>query len=184
MILKSLTILGHRTFINGFFKQFPQHRQYKTFSPKPFTKLIHEFHCDFIESVLSNRAGADLPLRMGNLKMIAFKSRGYLNFANYKKGEGFISKFSNNHTEGLTGKIFYSNHATKYRLKDKTIWTFEPEAPFKKKASISFLENYLKYEYSPSRLKISYNNSEFNLQDLNKEKIKIFLKTYDEFYMN
>ena len=182
MIPKSLVILGHRPFVNGFFKKFPQHKQFKTFSPKPFTDLIREFHQDFIGEVLNNREGADIPLKMGNLRMISYKpTNHYPNFDKYKQGT--ITKFVNNHTEGLSGKIVYSNHETKYRLKDKMIWSFEPEVPFKKRASLAFVINYLRYAFSPNRAKLKYVNHEIDLKEIKDNKIKSFLKNYNEFYI-
>lgn len=183
MIPKSLTILGRRPFVNGFFKKFPQHKLFKTFSPKPFTELIHAFHEDFIDQVLNNREGVDMPLKMGNLKIISYKpTRNYPNFRKYN--EGMMSKFVNNHTEGLNGKIVYSNHATKYRLKDKIIWSFEPEVPFKKKASLSFSVDYLKYMFSPNRSKLKYVTHELDLKEIKDIKIKNFLNNYNELYIS
>lgn len=180
MFPKSLTILGHRPFVNGFFKKFPQYKQFKTFSPKPFTDLVHAFHEDFIEEVINSREGVDMPLKMGNLKIISYKpNNNYLNFSRYRQGE--ITKFVNNHTEGLSGKIVYSNYSNRYKLKDKSIWSFEPEVPFKKKVSVAFIVNYLRYSFSPNRGKIKYLRTEISTKEINDKKIKDFLKTYDEF---
>ena len=181
MIPKALTILGYRNFVNAFFKKFPQHISYKQWSPKPFTELIHVFHEEFIEAVIENREGADLPLKMGNIKIVSYKTRKrYPNFKNYLKGEP-LTRFTNNHTDGLNCKILYNNDSAKYRLKDKKIWIFEPERPFQLKVSRAFADNFNKYAYSPNTVKTKTLNSEINRKHLINKKIDNFLQTYNEF---
>lgn len=185
MIPKALTILGYRKFINEFFKKFPQHLQLKTWSPKPFTALIHAFHEDFIQAVIDNRDGADLPLKLGNIKIVAYKSnRRYPNFKNHLHTGAPITGFVNNHTEGLNCKLLFDNKPAKYKLKDKRIWAFVPEVSFKKKISKSFVDNYNKYIYSPNTTKVRFAVRDMNLKDVNDKKIKEFLITHNEFYLN
>lgn len=181
VIPKALTILGYRAFVNSFFKKFPQHKAYKQWSPKPFTKLIHAFHEEFVNAVIENREGADLPLKMGNIKIISYKThKRYPNFKNYLKGEP-VTSFTNNHTNGLNCRIIYSNKSGKYRVKDKNIWGFDPERPFQLKVSRAFVNNFNRYTFSPNTSETKIKNIEAGRKHLIEKKVSNFLQTYNEF---
>lgn len=185
--LKSLSISGTRDFVRGFFKEFPQHLDHKPKQPgsfSEFTKIIKQFHDDFTDAVVQNRDGAELPLKMGKVFVVAFKSKkSPVNFSNYKtKGE--ISNHTNNHTDGWVAKIVYSNHDNKYRLKDKCIWELKRDVAFKKKVSEHFSKNYMMYMISPDKRKIFYDDLECIIRDEKNARIERFLKNYDEFNVN
>lgn len=176
-------ILGIRTFFREFFRRFPQHIQYKTKSPKDFTRIIKQFHSDFTDAVINNRYGADLPLKYGNIRIVSYKkNREYLNQEMFDK-EGIVTGFSNNHTNGLCCKIQYRNKGNKYKFKDKVLWAFFADRPFKKKVSKAFRENYQKYIFSPNRGQINKKANIFNWKVVNDSNIEKFLLDYNEFEM-
>lgn len=180
----SLAILGTRPFVREFFRKFPQHQQFKTKFPKDFTRIIEEFHLDFIQAVVDNRSGADLPLKCGNLKIIAFKkTRDYPNFSFYRK-EGITTGFTNNHTGGLSCKIVFSNKSNRYKIKDKIMWSFQAEVPFKKRVSEAFKANYQKYMFSANIFQIKKKNNFYKWKDLTDEHIEKYLIDYNEFEIN
>lgn len=166
-----------------FFRLFPQWAHFETKSMKDCSIIIREFHNDFIQAVAEERYGVELPLNMGKLFVISYKSRPYMNFTNFGK-EGEISKFTNNHTDGHACKIVYQNSDRRYQIKDKKLWNFEPEAKFRKIVSKEFAKNHTKYIFSPNRSKINDNNLKNIYQNNENRKIDKFLLTYDEFKMN
>lgn len=177
----SLSILGTRPFVREFFRKFPQHKQYDKKLAKDFTAIIKEFHSDFIQAVVDNRHGADFPLKCGNLKIIAFKkTRDYPNFGLFNK-EGLTVGFTNNHTNGLSCKIVFSNKSNRYKLKDKIMWAFQAEVPFKKRVSEAFKANYQKYMFSANIAQIKKKNDFYKWKDLTDEHIEKFLIDYNEF---
>lgn len=181
MIPLSFPILGLRPFVNGFFKKFPQYKEYDTKRPKDFTDIIKEFHKDLIQEVIDNRYGVDLPLKSGRLRILSFKkNRQYPNFTQYTE-TGLTGGFSNIHTDGLSCKIVYSNMGNRYRMKDKIIWAFLPEAGFSKRVSDAFRLHYNRYIFSPNRNAIKKRNTEFNWKNITEENIEKFLLSYNEF---
>lgn len=179
---KGFGILGDRNFIRKFYNQFPQYKEFwDNYHTKDFAKVIKQFHNDFIDAVISNRHGADLPLSMGNLSIISYKTpEPYVNFTQYPKLKQ-VSNFTNNHTDGLSCKIVYNSHERRYRFKDKRIWAFHPEKPFKSKVSKAFAKNYTRYVFSPNRRDSFYELLDYKLRDEADVRIEKFLKTYDEF---
>lgn len=182
MIPKAFPLTGLRSYLSDFFKKFPQHSQFNTRRPKDITDLIKEFHKDLIQEVIDNRYGVILPLRVGLLRIVSFKKKRYYpNFTRYGS-TGVTTGFSNNHTDGLSCKIVYSNK--NYKLKDKILWSFVPEVPFKKKVSKAFEKNYNRYIFSPDTKLVDKRVSDFKWRDLTDETIKEFMYGYNEFEIN
>lgn len=179
----SLSILGVRAFVNGFFKKFPQYSEYKTNRPKDYTEIIKAFHSDLIQAVIDNRYGANMPLKFGNLKLVAFKrTRDYPNFNLYRQGK--VGGFTNNHTDGLSCKIVYTNKSNRFKLKDKIMWAFYPEDIFSKRVSKAFSQEYQKYIISPNIRQIQKKEDFFKWKQLTDDHIEEYLKSYNEFEIN
>lgn len=183
MGLKSLSILRSRMFMYRFYRLFPQWNEFETKYTKDCSIVIKEFHKDLMKAVATERYGVELPLNMGKLFVISYKSRPYTNFIKFSK-EGELSKFTNNHTDGHTCKIVYQNSDRKYQLKDKKIWDFEVCTEFRKIVSKEFAKDYTRYIFSPNRVKINNNNLKNIYKQHEDKKIEKFLLTYDEFKMN
>lgn len=175
-----------RGFMTAFFKTFPQHKSHKPKTQKvtPITDVIHKFNENFMDAVIDNRYGAELPLLMGKVMLIAYKpNRPYPNFVNYS-----VSKqtgiFTNFHTDGLVCRLRYTKWEARYRFKDKKMWTFVPTTGFKKKASKAFASDHKRYVVNYNVSKRFYDELDFKLKDVNDRKIEEYLKTYDELYIN
>lgn len=181
MKILAAKITGLRGFVTNFFRKFPQYKQYKTKQPKDFTWIINEFHSDFIDAVIKNRYGADLPLKFGNIRIISYKqNRVYPNLLLFQQKNVKVG-FSNNHTNGLNCKIQYRNKGNRYKFKDKIIWAFFPQQSFSKRVSQAFREDYNKYIFSPNRGQIKKKLNEFNWKNISDENIEKFLISYNEF---
>ena len=182
MELKTFSSFKTKLLTYRFFVQFPHWKQFDTGKIKDFSTIIKEFHKDLIKAVVTTRQGVELPLRMGKLMVISYRSnRSYPNFRMYRTG--VITNYSNNHTDGLKCKLMYTNYERRYRVKDKYLWEFVPEAGFKKEISKAFVQNYNMYVNNPIR-SISTLGSEYKLKDEIEARIAKFLLTYDEFAMN
>lgn len=182
MLPNSFTITGSRRLEVGFFRSFPQHQEHNTHRPVELSNIIRHFHSEFVDAVIENRHGAELPLLMGKFTIYAYKSRGYLDFGRYKSSKE-IFKFINNHTDGLNCKLAYESMERRYRFKDKTMWKFYPSVSFKKRVSEAFRKNHAKYIYSPDRTSRFYDALDFKLKDINDRKIQEYLKNYDELHI-
>ncbi len=178
--IRSFTFSTDHTFLPGFFKKYPQYLPFKK-SKKDLVAVIKKFHENYVDEVIDNRQGAELPLLMGKFSILAYKSKGYLDFS--QKKLGIITRHINTHTDGLTCKLSYERHSNRYRFKDKAMWTFIPSCAFKKRVSSAFLKQHTKYIYSPDRVKPFYDALDFKLKDINDRKIEEYLKDYDELYI-
>ena len=156
---------------------------FNTGKPKDLTQIIKQFHSDFIETALGEREGVELPLAMGKVVMVSYKTPSYNNYKQFRKG-ALITKHTNNHTDGLNCKIFYSNAPKRYRFKDKVMWAFEPHYKFSKAASVSFAANHVFYKYSPDSRQTFYRRMTFNAEEKRMSKIEAYLKKFDELCIN
>lgn len=175
------TIVGTRDFLRAFFRTYPQYEEFRPEYPKVLTNVIKEFHADFIEAVIDNRFGADMPLMCGNFKIVSYKSkRKFFNYFAFKN-TGKYEVFNNNHTNGLSCKVLFTNNGHRYKLKDKMIWAFYPSIKFSRTVSKAFSENYHKYIFSPNRGDGRKKQDIFTRKKLSDDAIEEFLKTYNEF---
>lgn len=178
---KALPLLGLRSFFRGFFKKFPQYSQFNTKRSKDLTNIINQFHFDLGEEIINNRYGIDLPLKCGHIQIVSFKrNRPYFNPSAFTK-QNILTSWTNNHTNGLSCKIVYRNRSNRYKLKDKRIWEFKFEAPFKKRVSKAFSLNYNNYIFSPNRAQIKKKSDKFNWKKITDDNIEEFLINYNEF---
>lgn len=182
MFPNSFKITGSRALEVGFFRAYPQHSQYNTHRPVDLTKVIRQFHNEFVDAVIENRHGAELPLLMGKFTIYSYKSRGYMDFARFKSSKQ-LSKFINTHTDGLTCRLAYESMERRYRFKDKSMWKFYPSVLFKKRVSEAFRANHSRYIYSPDKTSRYYDALDFKLKDINDRKIQEYLNNYDELYI-
>lgn len=183
MKLKSLSVVSNRMFMYRFFKKFPQYAHLNTGKTRDVSAVIKTFHEELIDTVINFRYGVELPLKSGKIMVVSYKASNYPNFAVYNKHKT-AAEFTNNHTDGLNCKIFYTNRQARYRVKDRYIWEFIPERPFKKKVSQAFAKDYNKYIFSPGRQIGFYNHLDAKIKQADENKIEKFLVTYDEFNMN
>lgn len=184
MKLKTLSILNSRAIIYGFYKLFPKWKQYYTGKTSDFGKVIKEFHNQFSDAVAVERYGVELPLKIGKMLVVAYKSdKKYPNFGRYNS-TGDKTAYSNNHTDGLKCKLLYMNNERRYQLKDRILWEFKPEIVFRQKVSKAFAANYNNYIVTPAKGEIHFKQLEYKLRDAMEIKVRKFLSTYNEFELN
>ncbi len=150
---------------------------------KDFTKVINAFHQEYIKAVTEHRYGAELPLNLGKHMIVSYRSKR--NYPRFKGPSDTLPTIHTNlATDGLKCKLVYSNHDSRYRFKDKYIWEFAPEVPFKKEVSKAFVANHNMYIFNPNKADIFYRGLDFKLRSNAEAKIEKFLLTYDEFELN
>jgi hypothetical protein len=167
-------------FSHRFFNAFPQWKGFDTGKMADLTRIVKEFHTDFIDCVCTDRNGVELPKNMGKFMIVSYKSdKMYPCFRGPRDREPL--RYSNDHTDGLKCKLVFTNHDRRYRVKDRFIWSFEPEVRFKQAVSKAFRANYNMFSFSPDRM-IGYKMELISKnRDAEKAQIQKFLKTYNEF---
>lgn len=88
---------------------------------------------------------------------------------------GKVLRNKNWDTDGNIGKIFYTNWSTKYRFKNRELWSFVASREFKRSVAREYPKNWTKYIKMQSKIKISH------LYDPNPNSTRKALKDYDEF---
>jgi hypothetical protein len=164
-----------------FYRLFAKWKEYETNKMKDFTNIVKEFHSDLIQAVTEERYGVEMPLKSGKLMVISYRSRrNYPRFsAGYKDTNP--SYHMNYATDGLKCKIIYSNHERRYRVRDRYMWSFEPETNFRKKVSQAFVKDHNRYIFSPDRIPGKFLKIEMENIDTMKIRVQKFLAGYDEF---
>lgn len=146
---------------------------------RDLTRIVQEFHQDVIDAVCEHRGGVEMPKNTGLLMIIGYRSsRQYPRFRG--PADRHPTPYSNNHTDGLKCKIVYSNHERRYRVKDRYIWAFEPEAKFSKAVSRAFAAGYTRFTFSPDKPGFAQKVDMWKEQE-QEEKLNRFLETYNEF---
>lgn len=147
---------------------------------KDFTKIIHEFHKDYIEAVTQERYGVELPLKLGKHMVVSYRSkRPYPAFRGPFDRNPLV--YLNNATDGLKCKLVFTNSDHRYRVKDRYIWSFEPEVNFKKAVSKAFVQNHKNYIFSHDNQEAKSRQWDLKSREITDARIAKFLLTYDEF---
>jgi hypothetical protein len=131
------------------FKRYKEKYPESRLTYKDFSGFLLE-HVELItEEVCSDRDGVKLPYAIGNFFIGACKPKSTP--IDYKKSQqyGIQVKANNFETNGLLGKIFFTNYAEgkrKYKIANRKVWGFAPARRFKLKVSGSFKKNFQYYK--------------------------------------
>ncbi len=126
----------NRNVYNEFLEKFPEH---KGLLYKEFETIIRTFHKNLVQGIADNRAGVDLPERMGRLIIIscARPKNGMIDMK-ASMDAGKVIKHKNWDSHHRLMKIIYSNADNQYMMKNKAIWYLNLIRPNKKTLSDAF----------------------------------------------
>lgn len=132
------------------------HVSLKQLTDQQIKAIVHTAGALVQQKVMENRDGFELPEQLGYLFLGAVPATKERN-VDYKKSIelGKLVHHQNWETDNLTGKIFYTNYAAKYRFKFHELWQFTAVRQFKKAASKAFLADYSRYVKTDNLLKVS-----------------------------
>jgi hypothetical protein len=166
-----------------FFDNFKKtHSKYKNMDNKLFRKIIKRFNQVLYQTVIDTRDGVQLPEQIGWL-FIGTCQRSKKENIDYAKSNKYGIAVTNNNwdTDGKLAKIFFSNYAPKYKMKNREFWGFVASREFKRSVAKAYPENWNMYVQALPTLKIykTYNSAIYK-EHLNKINKKA-LKGYNEF---
>jgi hypothetical protein len=177
---KVLNVLNKELW-KSFLIKYPQ---YKGLTYKNFKKIIGDSNRVLWENVINNRDGVELPESLGFIFLGScyVKNKNKVNI-NYGKSIKEGIKISNNNWEsdGLLGKIFYTNYSVKYKVQDRQIWTFVPCRYFKRSVAKEYPENWTKYVKVDDRMKVSRLYTKITYKNYLTELTNKNLVNYNEF---
>jgi len=169
---KTLGILNKETF-----KEFKDKRPlYSHIDNSKLKNIIKLYNRALWEGVIEHRDGVELPDSLGYIFIGTCPPAKTVNIDYSKSNEyGKVLRNKNWETDGNIGKIFYTNWSTKYRFKNRELWSFTACRDFKRSVAKEYPKNWSKYVKMQSKMKVSH------LYDPNSKNTNKALKDYDEF---
>ena len=169
---KTLGILNKETF-----KEFKDKRPlYSHIDDSKLKNIIKLYNRALWEGVIEHRDGVELPDSLGYIFIGTCPPAKTVNIDYSKSNEyGKVLRNKNWETDGNIGKIFYTNWSTKYRFKNRELWSFTACRDFKRSVAKEYPNNWTKYVKMQSKMKVSH------LYDPNSKNTNKALKDYDEF---
>jgi hypothetical protein len=127
---------------NEFKVKYPK---YKDLTFAQFRNVIKHHSEKIYETVIHTRDGIKLPENLGILVGSSCRKVGSDSpYKSYSTANGEKLE-ANLKTDGLLGKIFYTNYTEKGILKDRVLWSFTPIRKFKRSFSANFENNWMNY---------------------------------------
>ena len=167
------------------FKNFKEkYPQYKDLTYNVFKKIISEANEKIRTSIIEYRDGVELPeslgyIFIGSCSMLK-KDRENINYGKSIKAGAKITNI-NWDSDGLLGKIFYTNYAVKYKVQDRQIWNFIPCRNFKRHVARTYPENWPKYVKIANTLKVSKLYYALTVKSYQEQIDKNNIEFYNEF---
>ena len=154
--------------INEFKEKYPA---YKNIDNNKLKSIIKIYNKKLWEGVIKYRDGVELPDSLGYLFIGTCKPSNNIN-TNYalSKQYGKVLQNKNWETDGNIGKIFYTNWSTKYRFKNRELWTFTAIRNFKRTVAKEYPKNWQKYVFMKNKYKVAhlYNKK------IDKDKLSVY----------
>jgi len=144
-------------YTHNFLKEFiEKHPQYKGMTMDNALDILTNFHGKLWNHALHNRDGVELPEGLGYLFIgtCASAKKYNVDFGNSIKN-GVITKHRNFESDNYLGKIFYTNFASKYKFKNREMWSFTATREFKRSVPEVYRENWKNYVHVESGRNIS-----------------------------
>jgi hypothetical protein len=143
----------NREFLAKFRTKYPQ---YKDVSDEDLKRVIRTLHKNIRTAVIDNRNGVELMNSMGILFVGSCKSSSSKNIDYSRSATHDVPVAHRNwNTDGFVCKIFYTNFAVKYKVKNRELWAFDPCKDFSKETSKTYRENHTRYMVVNNKVRIS-----------------------------
>jgi hypothetical protein len=148
----SLGLMNASVFLE-FKNKYPQ---YKNIPDEKLKEIVYEFNGQMWEAAIDCRDGVELPEGLGNVFIGSCKTPVKIN-RDHQTSEKLGTTVQNRNlaTDGYLAKIFYTNHKTKYRFRNRNLWVFKGDRKFTNTVSSVYKEEWPKYIVVEDYRKIS-----------------------------
>jgi hypothetical protein len=128
-------------FISQFIKKYPK---YEKISKTEYKNIIRKFNEAVWKKVIEERDGVRLPENIGVIFIgsCAPPKNSYNPDFNLLHTKEIVASNKNWETDGNLAKIFFLNHAEKYKYRFKDYWAFKPGRIFKRTVAKEFPKNW------------------------------------------
>jgi hypothetical protein len=161
-----------------------KHPQYKDLTYSTFKHIISKANEKIRNSIIEFRDGVELPESLGYIFIGSCstlkKGRENIDYGKSIKAGTKISNI-NWDSDGLLGKIFYTNYAVKYKVSDRQIWNFVPCRQFKRSVAKAYPESWTKYLKVANTLRVSKLYHALTAKDYREAEDKNNMEFYNEF---
>jgi len=145
-------------------------------------KIINMFNNKLWNGTIEFREGVELPHSLGYLFIGTCPPSQRLNTDySLSKKYGKVIQHKNWETDGNTGKIFYTNYATKYRFKNRELWRFNGVRQYCRKVAQEYPKNWNKYIVMKDKVRIADLYKRELMSTKVKKEIPKSLSDYNEF---
>jgi len=165
------------------FKQFTEkYPQYIDVDYKIFNKVIKKDNENIWKSIVELRDGVKLREGLGNIIIVGCNP-SKREVIDYKRSEeaGHKVLHKNWECDNHLAKIIYTNYGTKYKFRNRELWSFFAVRQFKRAGSKEFRKDYKKFVHLASGVKASRLFSNKPYIDFVIPVKEIDLTNYDEF---
>jgi len=169
---KTLGLLNKETF-----KEFKERKPvYANIDNSKLKEIIKLYNKALWEGVIKHRDGVTLPDSLGYIFIGTCPPAKTVNIDYSTSNEyGKVLRNKNWETDGNICKIFYTNWSTKYRFKNRDLWSFTANREFKRTVAQEYPKNWTKYLKMQNKIKVS------QLYDPDINSTNKAFKSYDEF---
>jgi len=160
-------------FLDEFKKEYPQ---YATVTNDQVMDILENFHGKMWNHALHNRDGIELPKGLGYIFLgtCASAKKPGIDFGALIK-DNLKKKHLNFESDNKLAKIFYTNFSSKYKFRNREMWSFTATRDFKRSVPQVYRENWKTYvEVESGRNIYRYIN-----KAIKNDYMKAFIETYE-----
>ena len=169
----------NKEFFNELKKRYPK---YKNLTETEIRKIIKSFNILVYQNVIEKRNGIQLPEQVGWLFIGSCQKskKQNINFAKSLK-YGVTVTNNNFETDEKLAKIFFTNFAQKYKMKNREYWSFVACREFKRSVAKNYCDNWNMYIVVDSTKKLNTAYSKEFFKNKIKNENEKSLINYNEF---
>ena len=169
----------NKEFFNEFKERYPK---YKHLTETEIRKIIKSFNILVYQNVIEKRNGIQLPEQVGWLFIGSCQKskKQNINFAKSLK-YGVTVTNNNFETDEKLAKIFFTNFAQKYKMKNREYWSFVACRDFKRSVAKNYCDNWNMYIVVDSTKKLNTAYSKEFFKNKIKNENEKSLINYNEF---
>ncbi len=162
-----------------------KHPRYADLSYATFSNIIHTDNTNIYKTVIKERDGVELRSSLGYIFVgsCTNKKKENVDFGRSIK-TGIRTRHKNWGSDHMIAKIFYSNYATKYKVKHRYLWGFKGFRDFTREVAEAYSKNHKKYIVVEDKLKISLMFQDITKRQFMQKKANKTLIGYDEFNLD
>jgi len=162
-------------------QMYIKHPELLVYSRDQIKDMLTGFNNHTMEQVVSTKDGVLLPLYMGAMYLATYGKRENIVDKPTSKAIGKEVVYTNHHSDGYGGRIYYVTEVVKHRFKDGKFWGFVPDARVQRKVVQAYKTNWKKFVHVSSPVFAAKVFRKAKLKEFAMAKGQEVEKLYNEF---